>query len=114
PTLRASRKFRHQHPTGLRRDEPRAEIDPREASQLLAKRNARDLDPLRLADERRPRLAEDRLQRLFLRAEVVVQQAVRDARLVGDVADAGRVESLGRKYPHGRLEELGPAIRRSL
>jgi len=35
-----------------------------------------------------PGLAEDRLENLVLRAEVVVEQAVRDAGLLRDVTDA--------------------------
>ena len=47
-----------------------------------------------------PGLAEDRLEHLVLRREVVVEQAVRDAGLLGDVADARTCGS-----PCGRTPE---------
>ena len=108
--LRRPRDLAHEHADQLRRHEPRAEIDPREPPQLLAERRARRLDPLRLRDEQLPRVAEDRLEHLVLRAEVVVEQPVRDARLLGDVADARRAKSLAREHPHRRVEKLLPPV----
>ena len=51
-----------------------------------------------------PRLAEDRLEQLFLRPEVVVEQTVRDACFLGDVTDPAGVVALARKDAHGSVE----------
>ena len=112
--LGAARHFANQDPHELWRHEPGAEVDPREPAQLLAQRHAGELDPLRVRDELRPRLAEDRLEHLVLRAEVVIEQAVGNARLLGDVADARLVEALARKDAHCGLQQLGTAICRPL
>jgi hypothetical protein len=64
-------------------------------------------------DEHGPVLAEDRLEHLVLRREVVVEEAVRDARLVGDVAHPGRVEALVREDPHRGVEDDAPLLLRS-
>src|SRR6478752_381314 len=112
--LGAARDLAYEHPHELRRHEPGAEVDAREAAQLLAQRHAGELDPLRVRDELRPRLAEDRLEHLVLRTEVVIEQAVSYARFLGDVADARLVEPLSRKDAHRRLQQLGPPICRPL
>ena len=39
----------------------------------------------------------------------MVEQAVRDACLLGDVADPGRVEAVAREHAHGRVEDV-PAL----
>ena len=57
-----------------------------------------------------PRLAEDRLEQLFLRTEVVVEQPVRDTRFLGDVADAAGVVALAREDAHGRVEDEPPLV----
>ena len=64
------------------------------------------LDALGLQHELLPTRAEDRLEHLFLRAEVVVEQTVRDAGLLGDVPDARAVESVARKDANSRRKEL--------
>ena len=43
----------------------------------------------------------------------MVEQAVRDARLLGDVADTGRVEALAREHAHGGVEDQAPFLLRS-
>ena len=58
-----------------------------------------------------PARAEDRLEHLFLRAEVVVEQAVRDTGLFGDVADARAVEAVTRKDANRRREQLPAPVR---
>src|SRR5205823_14638556 len=45
-----------------------------------------------------------RLQHLVLRREVVVEQPVRDAGFLGDVADARGVEAFAREHADGRVE----------
>src|SRR6266550_7810623 len=51
------------------------------------------------------RRAEDRLEQLFLGAEVVVEQAVRDTRVLCDVTHAARVIALVGKHANGRVED---------
>jgi alpha-methylacyl-CoA racemase len=74
-------------------------------SQLIARRLARPLDRLDALHEDAPVLAEDRLEDLVLRREVVIQQAVCDPGLLRDVADARGVESLAREDADGRVED---------
>src|SRR3954462_13503079 len=78
---------------------------------MLTERDARRLDPLEIRLQKLPRLAEDRLEHLFLRTEVVIEQPVRDARLLGDVADARSTEALTREDAHRRIEQLAPPVR---
>ena len=51
-------------------------------------------------------LAEDRFEHGVLRAEVVVDEAVGDAGLLRDVADARGLVALRREDAHGRVEDL--------
>ena len=57
---------------------------------------------------------EDRLEHRVLRVEVVVEEPVRDAGLLGDVADPARVESLAREHANGGVEDLTPLFLQSL
>ena len=68
------------------------------------------LDPAERLEHVAPRVAEDRLEHLVLRLEVVVEQAVRDARLLGDVADAARVVAAAREDADGGVEDLPPLL----
>ena len=52
-----------------------------------------------------PGVAEHRLEHLLLRGEVVVEQPVGDARLLGDVADAAVVVARAREDAHGGVED---------
>ena len=56
------------------------------------------------------RLAEDAAKHFLLRREVVVEEPVRDARLLGDVADPRRVVALPRENAHGRVEKQPPLV----
>src|SRR5712692_7449121 len=56
-----------------------------------------------------PVLAEDGLEQLLLRGEVVVEKPVRDARLLGDVPDPARVVALPREDTDGGIEQQ-PAL----
>ena len=47
-----------------------------------------------------------------LGVEVVVEEPVRDARLLRDVADPARVESLAREHANGGVENLPPLVLR--
>ena len=86
----------------------------RQVAAILLRSWRRDPDLVRVLVrevglEQLPRLAEDRLEHLFLRAEVVIEQPVRDARLLGDVADARGVVALAREDADGRVEDQ-PAL----
>ena len=58
-----------------------------------------------------PALEEQRVEHLVLGAEVVVDEPVGDARLVGDVRHAAGVEALAGEHAHGRVEDQRGASR---
>ena len=64
--------------------------------------------------EQRPALDEELVQHLLLGLEVVVDEAVGDARLVGDVRDAASVEALAGEDADRGLEDLAAAIDRAV
>ena len=67
-------------------------------------------------DQLAPRLAEDAPEDVLLRVEVVVEEPVRDAGLLRDVADPRGVVALPREDPHRRVQEqpaLVPLLERS-
>jgi hypothetical protein len=66
---------------------PAAEEPRRDAPQLFERGFGRRLDVVDLREQVAPRLPEDRVEHLVFRREVVVEQAVGDAGLLGDVAD---------------------------
>ncbi len=53
---------------------------------------------------------EDGLEHGVLRVEVVVEEPVRDAGFLGDVADAARVKALAREHANGSVEDLTPLV----
>ncbi len=55
-------------------------------------------------------LPEDGLEHLFLGAEVVVEEAVSDPRLGGDVADPRTVVAAPGEDPHGSIENELPLL----
>src|SRR4051812_10574834 len=57
-----------------------------------------------------PALGEERVEDLFLRPEVVVDEAVRDARLVGHVGDAAGVEATRREDADRCVEDLAALV----
>ena len=74
-----------------------------------------DLPRVDLADDVEhdvPALEEERVEDLVLRAEVVVDEAVGDARLVGDVRHAAGVEALPREHAHGGVEDQAALVDR--
>ena len=89
---------------------PGAEEDLDDPEELLVGGLVGGLDLLEPGEELAPVLAEDRLEHLVLRREVVVQEAVRDSRLLRDVADPRRVEASSGEHPHGRVEDLAPLL----
>jgi hypothetical protein len=52
-----------------------------------------------------PALDEERVEHLVLGPEVVVDEPVGDAGLVGDVGHAAGVEALACEHPHRRVED---------
>ena len=85
-------------------------MKPRHRVELLP---ARAVAAVRLVDrrqEQRPALGEELVHHLVLRAEVVVDEPIGDARLVGDVGNAARVVALAREHPHGRVQDLAAAV----
>ena len=57
-----------------------------------------------------PALQEERVEDLVLGGEVVVHEAIRHPRLVGDVGDAAGVEALAREHAHGGVEDHAPLV----
>ena len=102
--MRAARHFAHEHAHEVGIAPPRTQEDLRNAGQPVARALVGLLDGAHRIEHVPPRLAEDRLEQLLLGAEVVVQQAVRDACLFGDVTDARGVVALAREHAHGRVE----------
>ena len=108
--LRAAAELRTTTRTTSGRWSQRAEDDRRDVAELVDGRLVGLLDALDPLEEDAPVLVEDRLEHLVLRVEVVVEEPVRDAGLLGDVADAARVEPLAREHAHGGVEELTPLV----
>ena len=76
-----------------------------------------DLLGVRVADRLEqdvPALQEERVEDLVLGLEVVVDEPVGDARLVGDVRHPARVEALAREHAHGGVEDDAPLVHRLL
>src|SRR5439155_6089429 len=86
--LRAARDLEdeHAHEIGIAR--PRTQEERGNSPQLLARRLVARLDLPDRVDDLAPRVAEHRLEQRLLRLEVVVEEPVRDAGLLGDVADS--------------------------
>ncbi len=79
------------------------------ACELLARRDRPRVDLVDRREHQLPALEEERVEHLVLGLEVVVDEAVGDAGLVGDVRDAAGVEALAREHAHGRVEDQ-PAL----
>ena len=101
----AARHLAHHHGHERRVVPPGAQEDLRDAAQLLVGRLVRRLDGVEALEQLPPVLAEDRLQHLLLGGEVVVEEPVRDARLLGDVPDARGVVAGAGEHPDGRVED---------
>src|SRR5687767_251523 len=91
PELRAPRDLADQHAHEIGIGLPGAQDDARHACELLAGRNAAPLDLLDRLQHARPRPPEDGLEQILLRPEVVVDEAVRDSRLLRHVGNPARV-----------------------
>ena len=80
--------------------------------QPLAVRAAGAVGLLDRRQQQRPALDEELVEDLVLGAEVVVDEPVGDAGLVGDVGDAGRVEALAGEDADGGVEDLAALVDR--
>ncbi len=78
--------------------------------ELGARRGALAVGLLDRRQQQRPALAEELVEDLVLGLEVVVDEAVGDAGLVGDVGDAGRVEALAGEDADRRVEDLAALV----
>ena len=111
--LGASRDLAHHHTDEIGLVAPRAQQRLRNRAELLQRRLTGRLDPGECLQEVAPVFAEDRLEHLLLGGEVVVEEAVRDPRLLGDVADAARVVALRREHADGGVENDAPLVGRA-
>ena len=87
-------------------------MKPATASSFGAGRGALAIGLLDRRQQQRPALAEELVQHLVLGLEVVVDEPVGDAGLVGDVGDAGRVEALAGEDADRRVEDLAALVDR--
>ena len=109
--LRAPRDLAHHHANEVGLVAPGTEEHLRDRPELVERRLVRRLDARERLEQLAPVLAKDGLQHLFLRLEVVIQQPVRDPRLLGDISDAARVVALGREDTDGRIEDHAALVR---
>jgi len=79
-------------------------------AQLLARRLVGLLDSAERLEHIAPGVPEHGLQHLVLRLEVVVEEPVGDARLLGDVADPAVVVAAAREHADGGVEEQAPFL----
>ena len=91
---------------------PGSQQDLRDALELLAGRLVRDLHGAKASDELAPVLDEDRPQDIVLRREVVVEEPVRDARVLCDVTDARFVVPVLREHANGSVEDARALVLR--
>ena len=87
-------------------------MKPATASSFSRAPIALAVDLLDRGQQQRPALGEELVQDLVLRLEVVVDEAVGDAGLVGDVRDAAGVEALAREDVDRRVQDLAPLVHR--
>ena len=87
-------------------------MKPATASSFSRAGIERAVDLLDRRQQQRPALDEELVEHLVLGVEVVVDEAVGDARLVGDVGDAAGVEALAGEDADRRVEDLPAAVDR--
>ncbi len=87
-------------------------MKPATASSFSRAGIALSVDLLDRRQQQRPALGEELVQDLVLGVEVVVDEPVGDAGLVGDVGDAAGVEALAREDADRRVEDLAPPVDR--
>ena len=89
---------------------PGAEQDLGDALELLGGRLVRVLDRAEPLEQLAEVLAEDGLEHLFLRREVVIEEPVRDPGLGRDVADPCAVVAASGEHAHSRVEDRASAF----
>ena len=87
-------------------------MKPATASSFSRARDRLAVDLLDRRQQQRPALGEQLVEHLVLGVEVVVDEPVGDAGLVGDVGHAAGVEALAREDPDRRVEDLAPPVDR--
>src|SRR6476619_820067 len=102
--MRAAGHFTHEHTHEIGIAPPRSQQDLRDDGEPVPCALVGLLDGAHRIEHVPPGLAKDGLEQLFLGAEVVIQQAVRNAGLLRDVTDAAGVVALAREDTHGRVE----------
>ena len=103
--VRAARDLAHHHANEVGIVPPRAQQDLGDPAQLLVGRLVGLLDAREPPEQLSPVLAEERREHLLLGGEVVVEQAVRDPRLLGDVADARGVVAVPGEDANGGVDD---------
>ena len=83
-------------------------------AELLAHGDRLGVDLANQLEHHVPALEEERVEDLVLGGEVVVDEPVRHAGLVGDVRHAAGVEPLAREHAHGRFEDQAALVGRDL
>ena len=101
----AARDLAHHHAHEVGIVAPRAEQDLGDPAQLLVGGLVGLLDLREALEQLAPVLAEEGREHRFLGREVVVEEAVRDARLLGDVADAGGVVAVPCEDADGGVDD---------
>ena len=108
--MRAAGHLAHHHADEVGIVPPRAQQDLGDPAQLLVGRLVGLLDPRETPEQLAPVLAEERREHLLLGGEVVVEQAVRDAGLLGDVADARGVVAVAGEDADGGVDDQAPLL----
>ena len=103
--MRAARNLPHHHANEIGIVPPGAKQDLGDPAQLLVGRLIGLLYAGEASEQLSPVLAKQRRQHLFLGREVVVEQAVRDACLLRDIAHAGGVVAVACEDAHGCVED---------
>ena len=80
-------------------------MEARDVAKPFARQLVRALHAPERLEDVAPRVAEHRLQHLLLGGEVVVQETVGDAGLLGDVADPAVVVAASGEDPDRRVEQ---------
>ena len=80
--------------------------------ELLAGRLVGAFHGAKAGDELAPVLDEDRPQDVVLRREVVIEEPVRDARVLCDITDAGFVVPVLREHANGSVEDARALVLR--
>src|SRR5439155_16432032 len=108
--VRATRDLANEHAHEIGIAAPRSQKDLRDAGEAIARGFVCLLHRPDSVEHVTPGLAEDRLEQLLLRSEIVIEQPVGDTRLLGDVTDTRRVIALAREDAHSGIEDEAPLV----